>query len=277
MPTGFSALHNQAFEVYFSFLADAMKQYDMNIFLSEEYQDIQFARNASVEKLCVIPNGASAEEFLKTYDGDDIRKLLGIPDNYLIILHVGSHTGIKGHHQAIDIFLQAKIQNAVLIIVGNAVEPLQCQQRCKDMAEQILAMPECQANGKLLITPNLTREQTVMAYQAADLFLFPSNIECSPIVLFECMASKTPFLTTDVGNAKEIIKWSEAGAVLPTTIDPWGYSYAQVNESAEMLTELCQNAERRHQMADAGFSAWEKRFTWENIARLYEQVYLDIK
>jgi len=274
VPTGFSALHNQAFQVYFSFLADAMQQYEMNIFLSAEYQDIQFAKNAGVDKLCVIPNGASAEEFLKTYDGD-IRKLLGIPHNHFMILHVGSHTGLKGHRDAIEIFFQAQIQNAVLIIVGNPID-LQCHQMCQDMAVQLAARPEYQASGKQLLIPNLTREQTVMAYQAADLFLFPSKIECSPIVLFECMASKTPFLTTDVGNATEIIKWSGAGMILPTIKNSWGFSHAQSQESAVMLTDLYNSPQRRQQMADAGFSAWEKQFTWENVARLYEQVYIDV-
>jgi L-malate glycosyltransferase len=50
--------------------------------------------------------------------------------------------------------------------------------------------------------------ETVAAYQAADLFLFPSDIERSPVVLFEAMASRTPFLTTAVGNAEEIFGWS---------------------------------------------------------------------
>ena len=63
-------------------------------------------------------------------------------------------------------------------------------------------------NMRILIL-NIDREETVAFYQTADLFLFPSNIECSPIVLFEAMASKTPFLVTDVGNSKEIISWSE--------------------------------------------------------------------
>jgi glycosyltransferase involved in cell wall biosynthesis len=53
---------------------------------------------------------------------------------------------------------------------------------------------------------SLSRIETLAAYHQADLFLFPSNIECSPLVLFESIASKTPFLTTDVGNAKEIIE-----------------------------------------------------------------------
>ncbi len=91
-------------------------------------------------------------------------------------------------------------------------------------------------NKKYIIT-DLTREETVAAYKSANLFLFPSNIECSPIVLFECMASHLPFLTTDVGNSKEIIEWSNGGEILPTNIGKDGYSRADIEPSAKKLDE----------------------------------------
>ena len=65
--------------------------------------------------------------------------------------------------------------------------------------------------------------ETIAAYKAGYV-LFSSNIECSPLVLFECMASKPLFLTTDVGNSAEIVKWSHAGLLLPTVKDANGFS-----------------------------------------------------
>jgi glycosyltransferase involved in cell wall biosynthesis len=64
-----------------------------------------------------------------------------------------------------------------------------------------------------------SRSDVIQAFHHADLFLFPSHIECSPIVLFEAMASKTPFLITDVGNAREILSWTNGGDILPTIKD----------------------------------------------------------
>jgi glycosyltransferase involved in cell wall biosynthesis len=271
VPTGFSALYNPGYKDYFDFLSQAMHQYDMNIFLSEEYRDIQFAKQSGVDKVCVIPNGASAAEFLKVYEGN-IREIIGASQNEFFILLVGSHTGAKGHCEAIEIFNRAAVQNAVLVIVGNLVNE-QCVELCKQLTVLFASMPERKADKKRIILAQLSREQTVMAYQAADLFLFPSNIECSPIVLFECMASKTPFLTTDVGNAKEIIKWSGAGKLLPTEKDAMGYSHAKIDESAVLLADVYMNSSMRYEMAEAGFSAWRKDFTWEDIARRYEDVY----
>jgi glycosyltransferase involved in cell wall biosynthesis len=120
---------------------------------------------------------------------------------------------------------------------------------------------------------SLARDETVAAYHAADIFLFPSNIECSPLVLFECLASKTPFLTSDAGNAVEIIRWSGAGRLLPTFQDEHGYARADVNSSAKALEDMVADSAARKSMAAAGFSAWRKRFTWDKISLEYESLY----
>jgi glycosyltransferase involved in cell wall biosynthesis len=122
----------------------------------------------------------------------------------------------------------------------------------------------------------LPRPETVAAYKAADLFLFPSNVECSPLVLFECMASRTPFLSTDVGNAAEIIEWSGGGNLLPTLKDPTGHSYARVAESAALLEAIYQAMDQRRNMAESGFKAWQQRFNWEVITEKYENLYASL-
>ena len=125
----------------------------------------------------------------------------------------------------------------------------------------------------LLILTLLDRKEIIGAYKQADLFLFPSNIECSPIVLFECMASKTPFLTTDVGNAQEIIKWSNSGILLPTTKDKNGYSIVDIGQSTKILEKIYHNVDERKAMAEDGYKVWQKRFTWEILAQQYENMY----
>ena len=128
--------------------------------------------------------------------------------------------------------------------------------------------------NKTFLVRFLDRDQIVALYQSSDLFLFPSNIECSPIVLFECMASRTPFLTTDVGNAKEIIEWSHSGELLPTTRDKNGYSRADIGQSVKLLEGMYDNPEKRVGMQEAGFNIWQEQFSWEKIAKKYEDFYL---
>ena len=119
---------------------------------------------------------------------------------------------------------------------------------------------------RYIFTISLTRRETVATYHQADIFLFPSMVECSPIVLFESLASKTPFLVTDVGNAKEIISWTQGGKLLSTTVDKHGLSHANIEESAKLLSDLLHDSVSISEMQTRGYSSWMKRFTWEEIA-----------
>jgi L-malate glycosyltransferase len=123
---------------------------------------------------------------------------------------------------------------------------------------------------------SLDRDQTVALYKTSDLFLFPSNIECSPIVLFECMASRTPFLTTDVGNASEIIQWGHTGELLPTIKDERGYSHADIEKSVKLLERIFNDPKRYTKMTEECYKIWQEQFSWNKIAKRYEALYLKL-
>lgn len=271
VPTGFSELYNPQYKTYFRQMKTWMKQYDMNVFLSNDYRDINFARENGVKKRILIPNGASEKEFFSS-QRINIRKQFKIPSvNFLIIL-VGAHTGAKGHREVIEIFKKANITDATLLIVANS-SLTRCARQCFLSKHIFNSSLKRHVDKKQLIIRSLTRQETINAYKTADLFLFPSNIECSPLVLFEAMASNTPFLVTDVGNAKEIISWSKSGLLLPTTINFQGFSYAQVDQSAKILENIYNNKHQRKIMAELGYKAWQKQFTWEKITKRYEKLY----
>lgn len=273
VPCGFSGLYNDAYKDYFASMKEWMQQYDACVFLSDEYRDIRFARENRMENIAVIPNGAGKDEFLAPVK-IDIRKRLGIPGDHFLILHVGSHTGEKGHAELLEIFRRARISNAALLLVANSYKAY-CTQRCLFAAKLYNLFFSASGNKKIIVT-ELSREETVAAYHAADLFLFPSNIECSPLVLFEAMAAKTPFLTTDVGNAGEIIGWSNGGILLPTDKQENGYARAGIPESVRVLEELYGSPDLLQTLAENGYRAWLERFTWEDITRRYEALYKQI-
>lgn len=274
VPTGFSGYFFPEYKSYFEKMKVWMKEYDMNVFLSNDYRDINFARENGIDKNILIPNGAAEDEFL-TSSNIDIKKKLGIDPNSCLILHVGSYTGIKGQAEACQIFHRAKIKNASLLLIGNSNE-IFLKRYWYKVSLPILFFKKYRKNKKIFATHTLSRQETIAAYQAADVFLFPSNIECSPIVLFECMASKTPYLTTDVGNSKEIISWSNAGKLLPTKKDANGYSHADITLSVKMLEELVLDNEERERLSANGFQAWNNNFTWELITKKYETLYKNL-
>ena len=274
VPTGFSGLYAPEYVEYFKNMKTWMKQYDMNIFLSEDYRDVNFARENGIEKRVLIPNGAGEDEFLSE-NNFNIREKLGISKNDFLILHVGSHTGVKGHAEAIKIFKKAKIKNSTLLIIGNICGIGGCYRSCKRKAQFFNRMPFRIFDKRKIFINEMNRIETVSAYKAADLFLFPSNIECSPIVLFECMASKTPFLTSDVGNSVELINWSKSGILLPTDKGQHnrGLSRVDVKKSSEMLNALANDKQKREKMAEAGFNIWKEKYSWDKISLEYEKLY----
>ncbi len=275
VPTGFSGLYLPEYQTYFESMKSWFKMYDASVFLSDNYRDVNFARAGGVNNLVLIPNGASAEEF-ESSSVLDIRSKLGIPIDNFLILHVGSHTSSKGHREAIKIFKEAEIKNSTFLLIGNILGNGGCAKKCEFQKSVFNISRRHRVNQQRIIIAALSREETVAAYKSADLFLFPSNIECSPIVLFECMASKTPFLTTDVGNALEIIDWSGAGIALPTIKDSKEFSRAEIKSSARILENIYYDKNKRNEMANNGYLAWQEKFTWEKIARSYEELYLSL-
>jgi glycosyltransferase involved in cell wall biosynthesis len=275
VPCGFSGLSLPKYGKYFEQMKVWLQQYDTCVYLSNDYRDINFARKyGSAENCVIIPNGAGGDEFEKNIN-IDIRAKLNIPRDHFLVLHVGSHTGMKGHKEAINIFKKAKIKNATFLIVANSFGG-GCTISCL-LAEKLYKYnPSSKLSDKKIIVRSLTRPETVAAYHDANLFLFPSNIECSPIVLFEAMASKTPFLATDVGNSKEIIEWTNGGELLPTLKFANGFVKADVKKSIEYLENIYYDNVKCQLLSDNGYTSWKNSFTWEVIAQKYENLYLKL-
>jgi glycosyltransferase involved in cell wall biosynthesis len=107
---------------------------------------------------------------------------------------------------------------------------------------------------------------------AADLFIFASNIEYSPLVLYEAAAAGTPFLTVPVGNSAEIARWTGAGVVCPAPKDERGYTRADPEVLAAAIAELAQDAARLRTLGETGRRRWLANFTWQVIAARYEAI-----
>jgi glycosyltransferase involved in cell wall biosynthesis len=122
----------------------------------------------------------------------------------------------------------------------------------------------------------LPRGEVVQAFFAADLFLFPSLIECSPLVLFETSAAATPFISSDVGNAREIAEWTGSGLVAPGKLDETGHTFVDVSKAASMVEELFHDSDRRRAMGARGRKTVLERYTWDKIVDQYEAVYRGI-
>ena len=127
-----------------------------------------------------------------------------------------------------------------------------------------------------IMMTELDRASTVAAFCQSDLFLFPSHIECSPIVLFECMAAGLPFLSSDVGNAAEIASWCPGSEISPSARVEQGRTFPDVKAGAQMLRRMMHDIGRHRKEMEQAKKSWQQEFTWSHLAHRYLEEYLSL-
>ena len=309
IPCGFSALYNPIYSEYYKIMQDILRQFDHLIFYASDYRDINFARDNDITNFSIIPNGASEIEFSVPKESD-FRERLNIDNDSFVILTVGTFTGGKGHYELAQAFQIADFnQPATLLLNGNqpTIVPKQkanviikryFKMGPRSMLRRIYrnlaktfglanASPKLdwmdiakevnsKKSNKTIIITDLKREEVVQAFLNSDLFVFASNIEYSPLVLFESAAAGLPFLTVPVGNSKEIIKWTQGGILCPAHIDDSGRTKVNPQILADEIVKLANNSPKRKRLGNKGKKNWQKKLTWEKITLEYEMVLMGI-
>jgi glycosyltransferase involved in cell wall biosynthesis len=308
IPCGFSGLYEPAYAGYFQKLPEILRKFDHLIFYASDYRDINFAKAHGINNYSILPNGACELEFNAQPD-PGFRQSLGIGDKDIVLLTVGSFTGLKGHLEVTRAFDLADFDGrpATLILNGNNPHSeeniLQAFNRMlriaslyglKSLVKYVLKTSlrsigirvgkekelEAAINRiknqllKRVMVTNLPRPALVQAFMASDLFVFASNVEYSPLVLFESAAAGTPFLTVPVGNTEEIAKWTGAGVVCPAVRDAKGYTRVDPSEFAQYMSQLFRDKDLRERLRAAGRRNWQEKFTWEKISQEYEAIFL---
>jgi glycosyltransferase involved in cell wall biosynthesis len=90
-----------------------------------------------------------------------------------------------------------------------------------------------------------------------------SDFEGTPLFAFECMASRTPMVATDVGGLRDIFADGESGMLVPPR---------DVAAMADAIEALLRDPERRRAMADAAYERMSD-FTIERAVERFEDLY----
>lgn len=272
-PCGFSRLHDPAYSSYFEELAPALGKFTALVLHTDSYQDAEFVRASGADNVYLIPNGADKREFGVLAPRERFRKEWGIGIDAPLLLTVGGHTGLKGHEQSMRAFLAAdSMAGGTLAILANHPTGPGCGRRCRVTARARNFM----YRDRRIIVADPARDAVVEAFSAADLFLFCSMVECSPLVLFEAMAAGLPFASLDVGNAQEIANWGSGGLIVETAHDRLGLATASTAEVASAIDGLMADTALRDRMRASARDSWQERFTWEEIGRRYASLYQEL-
>lgn len=309
VPCGYSGLFQPSYRDYFAALPAILRDMAAVVYHAEDYRDVRFGKSSGIDHGVLIPNGADVDEFSVMPDRD-FRRSLSIPVSALVLLTVGTMTGLKGHLELAQAFYLAdfKGRNVILILNGNTPElsgkrgnlatllfhlvreygayyaakhgvkmflrglglDVGKTTSIRDWAQRINREG---ASTKRVIVTDLPREQLVQAYLNADLFVFASNVEYSPLVLFEACAAGLPFLSVPVGNAAEIAAWTGGGIICPASVDERGCTRVAPDVLAHAIEELADDSELRSSLGQRGWDACRRRFNWDMLASEYEALF----
>lgn len=312
VPCGYSGLLNRDYQAYFERLPSILAQFDAIVYHARNYRDYEFGYEHGLENLAVlIPNGADDDEFLLA-QATDFRQRMAIPQDALVLLTVGSLNGSKGHLELAQALekLDFDEQPVVLLLNGNqavserrggsfterlgtGIDFLRVYgvvRAVKEIVKAVLSALGLRRMGYLkelsccvsrinrmqdrqALVCDLNRHELIQAYFAADLFVLASNVEYSPLVLYEACAAGTPFLSVSVGNAAEIAEWTGGGEVLMVESDEDGLRRVSPEALAADIRRLLLDKTSRARLGASGRSAWLARFNWSRLANEYMQLF----
>ena len=141
----------------------------------------------------------------------------------------------------------------------------------QESIEEKVAKAKAQSHKRVLLT-DLPRSDLVQAYMTADLFVFASRVEYSPLVLYEAAAAGTPFLTVPVGNADEIVRWTQGGMLCDAVKDPRGYTLVDPKVLAVAMARCMGDRNFLRQLGATARDRWRRCFTWHVVAGYYEAI-----
>lgn len=309
VPCGYSGLYEKTYQGYFQELPSVLSQMDAVVYHAESYRDIDFGRTLSLDNGVIIPNGADSEEFDAPLN-PAFRKSCHAGESTFIALTVGTITGLKGHLELLKAFAQSDFgdREALLILNGNRPEAsgrgVSLISRVlalfrgygtfyalRHIAKQALLAAGVKAltrdsvdawvarinhndhGRKRVMQVNLPRPQLIQAYRQSDLFVFASNVEYSPLVLFEACAAGLPFLTVPVGNSAEIVRWTRGGELCEAPVDARGFTRVDPAVLARRIESLANDPEKLQELGRRGKEASVQRFNWASLSAEYEALF----
>lgn len=283
IPCGYSGFYLGKYRNYYRDMETHLRKFDQLIYNSTNYRDINFARDRNVPNINIIPAGASELEFMNQDKGNILEKL-GIDREDFIYLSVGAPAYNKGHKEILQSYLLLDVPFAsTLVLNGNyetTSEPTSGN-ALKEMGRRILGRSPLNIKrlagrnrdpSKKVVFTNLKREELIQLFFNADLFLFASHVEYSPLVIFECLAAGLPFLSIPVGNVDEIVKWSGGGVLCAGQQSNEGFSSADPLTFSRAVQELSLDKEKMEKLSVRGRHAWLDNFTWAVIANRIENL-----
>lgn len=180
-----------------------LRRADRIIAISTEIESLVKQRQTESNRVTKIPNTVDLTKFRPVSDADKarIRVELGIGPNRTVVVNVGRITRSKGMLALMSAWpeIVERHPEALLVVVGQGSG---YWDDCEREVAEIIQKYHLQGHVLLVGQSN----QANRFFQAADLFVSPSEYEGFALTLVEALACGLPCVSTTVGEAPQLIR-----------------------------------------------------------------------
>lgn len=217
--------------------------------------DLQRLFGLPYEKINVIPNGISLNNFSGVEKDYDFRRKYAM-DNEKIILYVGRLVYEKGIQHLIGAMpkILANYHDAKLVICGKGGMIDELRQETRNLGIE----------NKVYFAGYCDSKTVQKMYKCADMAVFPSTYEPFGIVALEAMLAGIPIVVSDVGGLNEIVEHGVTGMK----------SYAgNSNSISDSVLSLLFDAKLCDNVSKNAVKKVKELYNWNKIAQDTHYVY----
>jgi glycosyltransferase involved in cell wall biosynthesis len=212
----------------------------------------------------IIPNGISQARFAKEIGTPkpDARRELGLPQDAVIALCVGTINTRKGQRELVEWFatLAPEVRDRAHLVFLGAVENV----HLRDFRRVSDYLPE---DIRSRITVVEATPQVSLYYRAADICLLNSTSEAYPRCIVEALCFGLPVLSTRVFGVNEQVRHGEAGFL---------YDFGDMEAWKTHFARLVENDEDRRAMGEAAGRSFWKLTGYSEMLLAYKSIISDL-
>jgi glycosyltransferase involved in cell wall biosynthesis len=189
-----------------------------------------------------------------------------LPEGEFLVLFVGRLVANKGCIElltALSLLPPTTLARTTLWIIGEGNQKTQLQQTASDLA----------VAKKVRFFGTVSNHRLPDLYAAADLVVVPSlqgssgESEGQGIVILEAFAARVCVLASRIGGIANVIRDNITGVL----VEP-----GNVQELANAMKQLLNDAGLRRRLADKAFAEVNERYSWQQIAGEFAKLYREV-
>jgi len=214
-------------------------------------------------RIDVIHNGINTEVFCPALDGAAMRRELGIPEEHLVVGHVGRITPWKGQHFLIEAFAQIAREkpNATLLIVGAPVFDNDLYRR------RLLSLVARLGLERRVIFTGFRHDLPALL-AAMDIFAFTSvEKDTSPLALLSAMACGLPIVAFKIDGVRELMDTEDQFHLVPV---------GDINELQSALSSLIDDEAMRQRLSESARKLATDKFNLDSNTIRIEKVLCEV-